>query len=78
MNVYQNTVVENENLQHISLKELEITPKDEILVTVNNQINNYINEYLNLETPNFLETALKYFSDDAIIAILSNNIEQEV
>ncbi len=76
LNVYQNTAVENENLQHISLKELDIMPKDEILVAINNQINNYINEYLNLKTPDFLESVVKYFSNDEIIAIISNNIEK--
>lgn len=76
LNIYQNTVVENENLQHISLKELDIMPKDEILVAINNQINNYINEYLNLKTPDFLESVVKYFSDNAIIAIIANNIEK--
>ena len=76
LNIYQDTSVEHTNLQHNNLKELDITPKDEILVVINNQIHHYINEYLNLKTPDFLESVVKYFTEEDIIAIISNNIEK--
>ena len=74
LNIYQDTSVEHTNLQHNNLKELDNMPKDEILVVINNQINNYINEYLNLKTPDFLDSVVKYFTDEDINYIINNEI----
>lgn len=78
LNIYQNTSIEHEKLKHFSLEELDIVPKDDILIVLNNKINNYINNYLNFKSAEFLDSVEKYFTDDDILAIASHNIEKGV
>ncbi len=75
LNIYQNTDVKHENLQHESFKEIDVVPKDEILVAINNQIHNYINEYVKLKIPDFIDSIVKFFSNEEIECIINNEIE---
>lgn len=75
LNIYQNSTVKHTNLQHESLNEIDFMSKDEIIVVINNQIHNYINDFMKCNETDFLDSVAKYFTNDDIEAIISNNIE---
>lgn len=75
LNVYQDISIDHEKLK-LDEPDLDSKPEDDILIALNNRIIGYTNDYLNSKTPFFLDSVEGYFTEEDIIAIINNHIEE--